>query len=64
MSLARCSAPAALPHPYNLNDMDFSTLNFNEAAAIWGLLKRGYLQLLSRSLHFIPLHVHYVHSQQ
>lgn len=34
MSLMCCFATSTPPHPYKLNDMDFSEFNFNEIAGV------------------------------
>lgn len=40
MSLMCCFATLTQPHPYKLNDMDFSEFNFNEIAGVMGCWNR------------------------
>lgn len=61
MSLMCCSATSTLPHPYKLNDMDFSEFNFNEIAGVMGSWNRV-IYSFTAEVCFFPLSVHYVQS--
>ena len=51
-------ATSTPPHPYKLNDMDFSEFNFNEIARVMASLEQSYLHFRSTRLVFFLSHFH------